>query len=73
MATNRVNTYTPVSGKIIKETDAAVLFKVAGNPSHWFPLSQINEIHRDVGNGGEEGEDMIVVADWILIRKGITS
>ena len=65
------NTYTSISGKIIKETDAAMLFKIQGF-SHWFPLSQITEIHRDVGNGGDEERDIIKVADWLLVKKGIS-
>jgi len=65
------NTYTSISGKIIKETDAAMLFQFRGE-SHWFPLSQITEIHRDVGNGGDEERDIIKVADWLLVKKGIS-
>ena len=65
------STYTSISGKIIKETDAAMLFKIQGE-SHWFPLSQITEIHRDVGNGGDEERDIIKVADWLLVKKGIS-
>ena len=71
------NTYTSISGKIIKETDAAILFKHSGI-SYWFPLSQICEIHRDVDwdttNQGEEvvTVDQIKVADWLLVKKGIS-
>jgi len=64
------NTYTSISGKIIKETDAAILFKHSGI-SYWFPLSQICEIHREVGETDEE-RDQIKVADWLLVKRGIS-
>lgn len=64
------NTYTSISGKIIKETDAAILFNHSGT-SYWFPLSQTTEIHREVGETDEE-RDQIKVADWLLVKKGIS-
>jgi len=70
MPPNSTNTYTSISGNIIKETDAAMLFQFRGE-SHWFPLSQVTEIHRDVGETDEE-RDSIKVADWMLVKKGIS-
>jgi len=67
------NTYTSISGKIIKETDAAMLFRFRGE-SHWFPLSQICEIHRDIAGPEEAANDcdQIKVADWLLVKRGIS-
>ena len=64
------NTYSYIAGKIIRETEAAVLFKVSGGKSEWFPRSQITEIYRDIEDGTEG--DQIKVADWILSKKGIS-
>lgn len=75
MASNSQNTiqYTAITGRIIKETDAALLFKYSGdNTSYWFPLSQVQSIHRDIFSE-ESGlyHDTVKVANWILNKKGI--
>ena len=64
------NTYTSISGRIIRETEAAMLFQFQGT-SYWFPLSQTTEIHREVGETDDE-RDQIKVADWLLVKKGIS-
>jgi len=84
MPPNSTKTWTLLSGHIIKETDAALLFQFKGT-SHWFPLSQITEIHRDVeqelpgvDDTAEDSApiyvscDQIKVADWLLVKKGIS-
>lgn len=50
-----------------KETDKAILVTLEGGEEHWFPLSQIHEIHRSSDKGG----DAIVVSEWIAKQKGL--
>lgn len=54
--------------KIKHETDAAVLVHdfVSGEDI-WFPLTQVDSIHRD-----KNGNGTIVVSDWIAQQKGLT-
>jgi len=68
--TRVANTYTYLTGKIIRESEKAILFKYAGT-AHWFPLSQLKEIHLDIL--GEDGNycDQIQASDWIIGQKGI--
>ena len=61
--------YSLIRGKIIKETDAAILLQVASGTKYWFPLSQISTIHKAMPDSDEL--DSIAVADWILQKKGI--
>lgn len=49
-----------------KETEKAVLVTIEGK-DHWFPLSQVHEIHRSKEKGG----DSIVVGEWIAKQKGL--
>ncbi len=59
-----------VEGIIIRETDSALLFKFQlpeCNPqTEWFPLSQIQSIHRFPGK-----KDEVVMSRWIANKKGI--
>lgn len=61
--------YSEINGTIRRETEAALLLVTSNLEGEivdeWFPLSQIESIHR-----GEE-HDTIVVANWILKKKGI--
>lgn len=53
--------------KFMRETDNAVL--VCDHDSGeliWFPLSQVEEMHRD-----KRDEGSIVVTDWIARQKGL--
>ena len=50
-----------------RETDSAVLvFDHASEEEIWFPLSQVEEMHRD-----RDGRGSIVVTDWIARQKGL--
>lgn len=64
-------TFSYLEGKIIKETEAAILFKFNGS-AEWFPISQCSEIHRDIEIDLETTGDQIKVADWLLNKKGIS-
>ena len=49
------------------ETDDAVLvYDQATDEEIWFPLSQVEEMHRD-----RNGNGSIVVTDWIARQKGL--
>jgi hypothetical protein len=73
--------YYELHGEIIAETSKAILFEVKyvnETPLEtkrriWFPLSQINKIHRTTPENLESGEDadMISVQDWIIKEKGL--
>lgn len=60
-----------IIGDIIRETGAAILFKVASSEgiseSIWFPLSTVRSIHRSPNMG----EDSLVVEHWIATKKGL--
>jgi len=57
-----------VTGTIKRETDNAILVHdEESDEDVWFPLSQVDSIHR-VGGGG----DQVVVTDWIAKQKGLT-
>lgn len=57
-----------LSCKFKRETDNAVLvYDYATEEDIWFPLSQVDSIHRD-----KNGEGSIVVSDWIAREKGLT-
>lgn len=50
------------------ETDAAVLVVDADSGEEiWFPLSQVESMHRD-----KNGNGSIVVSDWIAAQKELT-
>ena len=50
-----------------RETDDAVLvFDHATEEDIWFPLSQVDSMHRD-----KNGNGTIVVSDWIAKQKGL--
>ena len=53
-----------VAGKILHETDKAVLLEVEGT-GIWFPLSTIYEIHRN------PADPSLVVEYWIADKKGV--
>lgn len=68
-----------LKGEIIAETSAAILFRSYNTESDyeardgdsiWFPLSQVDEIHRtySIASGTL---DEIVVSDWIAKKKGL--
>lgn len=65
--------FTRLIGTYLRETEKAVQFKVTevgtkvldDSVTTWFPFSQIKSSTRTP----REGEDMIEVADWILISK----
>lgn len=69
-----------IHGLIVRETDKAVLFELHAigtaapfeRPyrNHWFPLSQIQKIHRNPILG-EENKDWILIKEWILQAKGL--
>lgn len=66
-------TTTTLTGTVVAETSKALLFEIAGmdeedHKSQWFPLSQVNSIHRDPNT---VGQDKINVNDWILKQKGL--
>lgn len=79
------NTYTKIYGSKLRETDKAIYFKVqkvafedapnafdsAEQDTFWFPISQMKSMF--TGSGQTLSMDMIEVADWILIAKGIIS
>lgn len=51
-----------------RETDNAILvYDHATEEEIWFPLSQVDSIHRD-----KNGNGTIVVTDWIAKQKGLT-
>jgi len=51
----------------LRETDNAVLvYDHATEEQIWFPLSQVDEMHRD-----KNGKGSIVVTDWIAREKGL--
>lgn len=51
----------------LRETDDAVLVHDhATDEDIWFPLSQVEEMHRD-----KRGDGTIVVTDWIARQKGL--
>lgn len=51
-----------------RETDSAVLvYDHATQEEIWFPLSQVEQMHRD-----KNGHGSIVVSDWIAKQKGLT-
>jgi len=49
-----------------KETAAAIMVTINGT-DHWFPLSQVHELHRSKDKGG----DVIVISQWIAEKKGL--
>jgi hypothetical protein len=53
--------------KFERETDSAVLVTDDDGESIWFPLSQVESMHKDRNNVGT-----IVVSDWIANQKGLT-
>lgn len=61
--------YSEITGTIRRETEAALLLVTSNLEGEivdeWFPLSQIDSINR-----GDE-HDTIVVANWLLKKKGI--
>lgn len=57
-----------LSCKFKRETDNAVLvYDYATEEEIWFPLSQVDSMHRDKNDVGT-----IVVTDWIAREKGLT-
>jgi hypothetical protein len=51
-----------------RETDNAVLVTLVDHDDEqvWFPLSQVDSMHRD-----KNGNGSIVVTDWIATQKGL--
>lgn len=63
---------TEIFGTILGETAQAIQFSTENElkgqeETHWFPLSQVLEIHRT----DTVGTDSLVVKNWILISKGL--
>lgn len=57
-----------LSCRFLRETDAAVqVHDYATAENIWFPLSQVEQMHRD-----RNGHGTIVVTDWIAREKGLT-
>ena len=75
----KANTYTPLKGYHIRETDKAILFEVhevngvpiSGGPRQlWFPVSQMESQTYDSKEG--DGElDTLVMSDWIIQQKDL--
>lgn len=70
-----------ISGKLGKETDKAISFKLDDDNTDleeipagyvWFPFSQVKEIHRTFSliNGTP---DELVISAWIARQKGMVS
>lgn len=61
--------FSAIHGTIRRETEAALLLVTSNLEGEivdeWFPLSQIESIHRC------DEHDTIVVANWLLKKKGI--
>lgn len=58
-----------VRGRIMHETENAILFHVDTlERQEWFPLSQVDQIHREFPSFGY---DRIVVSAWIAKKKGV--
>lgn len=54
--------------RFLRETANAVLVHdYASAEDLWFPLSQVEQMHRD-----RNGHGTIVVTDWIAQQKGLT-
>ena len=54
--------------RFVHETDNAVLVTDDDSGEEiWFPLSQVESMHRD-----KNGTGTIVVSDWIARQKGLT-
>ena len=58
-----------VRGRIVHETTNAILFRIdALEREEWFPLSQVDQIHREFPS---TGYDRLVVGAWIAKKKGV--
>lgn len=56
-----------ITCKFKRETDNAVLVHdYASDEDIWFPLSQVESLHKD-----KNGDGSIVVTDWIAKQKGL--
>ena len=55
------------TGTILRRTDKAVHFATESHGTHWFPESQMDELHES----NETGGDRIVVTKWICQQKDI--
>lgn len=72
------NVHITLAGSIVAETPKAILFKVkeisnsllVAPAQEWFPISQISKISR-AAPSAVEGEDMIIVSEWIYLAKGL--
>lgn len=69
--TNYKKEVVKIEGRIKRETAAAICFNFE-NTDMWFPLSQVNSIHRTFSaiNGTL---DSIVITEWIARQKNITT
>lgn len=59
--------------EIIKETEKAILVRIATDETYWFPLSQISQIdHATPGTVQENGTvATITIKAWLLKQKGL--
>lgn len=68
------NIYRQLHGEIVGETGKAIKFSIYceernANRTEWFPLSQIQSIHR-MYDPSIERLDVLMVSEWILKQKG---
>lgn len=67
-----------IEGTILRETDKAICLKLSpkhepfpdGEENTWFPLSQVEEIHRRKEDD-TRGYDSIVITDWLARMKDL--
>ena len=67
MALNLKQPPVTVTGRILRETAAALLLEVEGT-GIWFPLSTVHEIHH---SDSDPYSSRVVVDQWIAQRKGL--
>jgi hypothetical protein len=73
--------YTELHGDIVAETSKAILFEIryvnqvslGTVRREWFPLSYVKSIYKAKEEDKETGEDadLLVVADWLIQKKGL--
>lgn len=79
MSETKAKDVVDIDCAIVRETEKAILVEIPTNATgwiktEWFPLSQVESIHRTKEDGGENREhlsDKIVVKRWIAAKKGL--
>lgn len=56
-----------VEGAIKRESDNAIMLVLDNVDEVWFPLSQVEKIHRSKDGRG----DYLIVSDWIARKKNL--